>query len=379
MKLGIDLIDQYLDVFKGKRVGLMTNTSGVNSQLQSTINIMKAKTNLVALFAPEHGVRGNFQAGEKFLTYTDEETGVLVHSMYGENRRPTKEMLDQIDILCIDIQEVGSRFYTYIYSMAYAMEACKEYQKTMVVFDRPNPINGVDVEGNILDFNYRSFIGYYPIVQRYGMTIGELALMFNEEDNIRCDLKIIPMKGWRRKMYFEETGLSWVFPSPNLPTIDSTIVYNGTCIFEGTNISEGRGTTVPFQLVGAPFIKPHELAKALNDQQLKGVIFRPQYFTPSFSKYAGTLCAGVFVQVLNRRSFEPVKTGWTMLEILRQLYPQEVKILPPFRENRPCMLELNTGCDYIKAQKYSLAELALILKEDTQKFKQTRKKYLIYK
>ncbi|HPX84918.1 MAG TPA: DUF1343 domain-containing protein [Bacilli bacterium] len=379
MKLGIDLIDQYLDVFKGKRVGLMTNTSGVNSQLQSTINIMKAKTNLVALFAPEHGVRGNFQAGEKFLTYTDEETGVLVHSMYGENRRPTKEMLDQIDILCIDIQEVGSRFYTYIYSMAYAMEACKEYQKTMVVFDRPNPINGVDVEGNILDFNYRSFIGYYPIVQRYGMTIGELALMFNEEDNIRCDLKIIPMKGWRRKMYFEETGLSWVFPSPNLPTIDSTIVYNGTCIFEGTNISEGRGTTVPFQLVGAPFIKPHELAKALNDQQLKGVIFRPQYFTPSFSKYAGTLCAGVFVHVLNRRSFEPVKTGWTMLEILRQLYPQEVKILPPFRENRPCMLELNTGCDYIKAQKYSLAELALILKEDTQKFKQTRKKYLIYK
>jgi len=203
MKLGIDLIDQYLDVFKGKRVGLMTNTSGVNSQLQSTINIMKAKTNLVALFAPEHGVRGNFQAGEKFLTYTDEETGVLVHSMYGENRRPTKEMLDQIDILCIDIQEVGSRFYTYIYSMAYAMEACKEYQKTMVVFDLPNPINGVDVEGNILDFNYRSFIGYYPIVQRYGMTIGELALMFNEEDNIRCDLKIIPMKGWRRKMYFE--------------------------------------------------------------------------------------------------------------------------------------------------------------------------------
>ena len=191
--------------------------------------------------------------------------------------------------------------------------------------------------------------------------------MFNEEDNIRCDLKIIPMKGWRRKMYFEETGLSWVFPSPNLPTIDSTIVYNGTCIFEGTNISEGRGTTVPFQLVGAPFIKPHELAKALNDQQLKGVIFRPQYFTPSFSKYAGTLCAGVFVHVLNRRSFEPVKTGWTMLEILRQLYPQEVKILPPFRENRPCMLELNTGCDYIKAQKYSLAELALILKEDTQK------------
>ncbi|HOH18057.1 MAG TPA: DUF1343 domain-containing protein [Bacilli bacterium] len=379
MKLGIDLIDQYLDVFKGKRVGLMTNTSGVNSQLQSTINIMKAKTNLVALFAPEHGVRGNFQAGEKFLTYTDEETGVLVHSMYGENRRPTKEMLDQIDILCIDIQEVGSRFYTYIYSMAYAMEACKEYQKTMVVFDLPNPINGVDVEGNILDFNYRSFIGYYPIVQRYGMTIGELALMFNEEDNIRCDLKIIPMKGWRRKMYFEETGLSWVFPSPNLPTIDSTIVYNGTCIFEGTNISEGRGTTVPFQLVGAPFIKPHELAKALNDQQLKGVIFRPQYFTPSFSKYAGTLCAGVFVHVLNRRSFEPVKTGWTMLEILRQLYPQEVKILPPFRENRPCMLELNTGCDYIKAQKYSLAELALILKEDTQKFKQTRKKYLIYK
>ena len=378
MKLGIDLIDQHLDFFKGKRVGLITNTTGVNSQFQSTINILKEKANLVALFAPEHGVRGNFQAGERFISYIDEETGVTVYSLYSENRRPSQEMMDKLDVLCIDIQEVGSRFYTYIYTMAYAMQACKEYNKEFVVFDRPNPINGIDVEGNILDLNYRSFIGYYPIVQRYGMTLGELALMFNEEDNIHCKLTVLPMKGWNRKMYFEDTHLPWIYPSPNLPTIDSTLVYNGTCIFEGTNISEGRGTAVPFQLIGAPFIKPHELAMALNELHLEGVVFLPQYFTPTFSKHAGTLCAGVFIHVVDRHLFKPVKTGWTMLEVIRKMYAQEFKILPPYRENKPSMLELNTGCDYIKEQKYSLKELAFILEQDTQKFKLTRKKYLIY-
>ncbi|MGD9605068.1 MAG: exo-beta-N-acetylmuramidase NamZ domain-containing protein [Bacilli bacterium] len=378
MKLGIDLIDEHLNYFSGKRVGLITNTTGVNSQLKSTINILKEKTNLVALFAPEHGVRGNFQAGERFISYVDEETGVTVYSLYSENRKPSKEMMDQIDILCIDIQEVGSRFYTYIYTTAYAMQACKEYNKAFVVFDRPNPINGVDVEGNILDLNYRSFIGYYPIVQRYGMTLGELAMMYNEEDNIHCQLKVIPMKGWKRKMYYEDTHLPWVYPSPNLPTIDSTLVYNATCIFEGTNISEGRGTATPFLLIGAPFIKPHELAQALNNCHLDGVLFRAQYFTPTFSKHAGTLCAGVYIHVLDRHLFKPVKTGWTILETMRKMYPQDLKILPPYRENRPCMLELNTGCDYVKKQTYSLQELYFILEQDTQKFKLTRKKYLIY-
>jgi uncharacterized protein YbbC (DUF1343 family) len=378
MKLGIDLIDQHLDVFKNKRVGLITNVTGINSQFQSTINVLKEKTNLVALFAPEHGVRGNFQAGERFTSYVDEETGVVVYSLYGDERKPAKAMMDDLDLLCIDIQEVGSRFYTYVYTMAYAMQACKEHNKEFVVFDRPNPINGVDVEGNILDLNFRSFIGYYPIVQRYGMTIGELAYMFNKEDNIHCKLTVIPMKGWKRKMYFEETKLPWVIPSPNLPTIDSALCYNATCIFEGTNISEGRGTTMPFQIIGAPFIKPHELSEALNACQLEGVYFRPQHFTPSFSKHTGHLCSGVVIHITDRDKFRPVKTGWTMLEIVRNLYPNDVVITPPYRENRPCMLELNTGNDYIRKQQYSLKELYHILEQDTKKFRLTREKYLIY-
>lgn len=378
MKLGIDLIDRHLDYFKGKRVGLITNPTGMSSHFLSTIDILKEKVNLVALFAPEHGVRGNFQAGERFSSYVDEETGVIVHSLYNEDKRPSQAMMDSIDVLCIDIQEVGSRFYTYIYTMAYAMMACRDYGKEFVVFDRPNPINGFDVEGNILDLNFRSFIGYYPIPQRYGMTLAELANMFNVEDSINCQLKLILMKGWHRKMYFEETGLKWIIPSPNLPTVDSAVLYNGTVIFEGTNVSEGRGTTLPFSLIGAPYLKPEECARALNACQMAGVRFRPTYFTPTFSKHAGKLCGGVEVQIMNRRTFKPVKTGWTMLEVIRNLYPNDFQILPPYRENHPCLLELNTGGDFINKQKLTLEEQYKLLENDTKKFMEKRAHYLLY-
>ena len=187
MKIGIDCIDSYLDLFKDKRVGLITNPTGIDSNFRSTIDVLKEKVNLVALFSPEHGVRGNLQAGDRLDTYVDEETGCTVYSLYGDTKKPTKEMLDGIDVLCIDIQDGGSRFYTFIYTMAYSMLACKEFNKTFVVFDRPNPANAMDYEGNILDLEYRSFVGYYPIVQRHGMTIGELAEMFNNEFGDKCD------------------------------------------------------------------------------------------------------------------------------------------------------------------------------------------------
>ena len=194
VKLGIDNLDKYADYFKGKRVGLITNPTGINSKGESTIDILKEKVNLVALFSPEHGVRGHMQAGVRFDTYIDSDTGIPVYSLYTKSKRPTKEMMDLIDVLCIDIQDAGSRYYTFIYTMAYAMMSCKEFDKEFLVFDRPNPINANDVEGNILNINYRSFVGYYPIVQRFGLTIAEIAKMFNEEYGIGCKLKLILME-----------------------------------------------------------------------------------------------------------------------------------------------------------------------------------------
>ena len=249
--LGIERIDEFKEVFKGKRVGLLTNPTGIDSGFNPSIALLKNKTALVALFSPEHGVRGDVQAGVHVPQYLDEIYQLPVYSLYGQTRKPTKEMLEEIDVFAIDIQDIGSRFYTYIYSMAYIMQACQEFGKTEVVFDRPNPIGGEAVEGNILDLRFRSFIGYYPIVQRHGMTIGEIAKMFNEEFGIGCNLTVIPMLNWNRKMFFEDTNLPWVFPSPNIPKVDTAFVYNATCIFEGTNVSEGRGTAVPFEIAGA--------------------------------------------------------------------------------------------------------------------------------
>ena len=378
MKLGIDCIDSYLDLFKGKRVGLITNPTGINSSFISSINILKEKTNLVALYSPEHGVRGNIQAGERMDSYIDEETNVIVHSLYGNTKKPTKEMMDEIDVMCIDIQDAGSRFYTFIYTMAYAMMACKEYGKKFVVFDRPNPAGCEKYEGNILDLKYRSFIGYYPIVQRHGMTICEIAKMFNEEFEIGCDLTNILMEGYTRDMYYEDTKKLWVVPSPNFPTPQTAILYNATCIFEGTNISEGRGTTIPFEIAGAPFVNANEYANKLNSLHLQGVYIRPIYFTPTFSKHEKKMCGGVQVHVIDRNTFEPVKTGWAMLNIIRDLYPNDFKVLPPYKEGMACMLELNTGCDYVTKNSKSMEEEFKIIDEDTKKFAKIRNKYLLY-
>ncbi len=378
MKLGIDCIDKYLSVFEGKRVGLITNPTGINSEYRSTIDILKEKTNLVALFSPEHGVRGNIQAGEKLDTYIDEATGCQVFSLYGSTKKPTEEMMNTIDVMCIDIQDAGSRFYTFIYTMAYAMMACKEYGKQFVVFDRPNPINASTYEGNVLDLTYRSFVGYYPILQRHGMTICELADLFNREYEIGCDLTLVKMEDYDRTKYYDELDCLWVIPSPNLPTITSAVVYNATCIFEGTNISEGRGTTIPFEVVGAPFIESDKLAKALNDLHLDGVYFRPLYFTPTFSKHEKKMCGGVQLYVLDREKFNTVKVGWAMLHVIRKLYPEDFVVLKPWTEGRPCMLEFNTGCGYIKEGKYSLEEQFAIIDKETKEFGKVREKYLIY-
>ena len=378
--LGIERIDEFQSVFAKKRIGLITNPTGIASNFKSSIEILNEKTNLVALFSPEHGIRASIQAGEHLESYVDDETGIMVYSLYGATRRPSKEIMDKIDIMSIDIQDCGSRYYTFIYTMAYCMQACAEFDKEFVVFDRPNPINCEKVEGNILNTDkYRSFVGYYPIVQRHGMTMGELAKLFNEEYKINCKLTVIPMLNYERWMDFEDTQLPWVIPTPNLPTIATAYVYNATCIFEGTNVSEGRGTTTPFELIGAPWIKSERLAEELNSYNLKGVYFRPQYFTPTFSKYAKTLCGGVFVHITHRKTFEAVKTSWTMLYHIRTKYKDYFEINKPYTEGRPTLFHFEAGEDTIIENTIPLQEQLENLEIDSKNFLHISKKYYIYK
>lgn len=377
--LGIENIDQYKELFKGKRVGLITNPTGIDSSFKSSIDILREKTDLVALFSPEHGVRASIQAGLALDTYVDEETGITVYSLYGANKKPSKEIMDKIDIMSIDIQDNGSRYYTFIYTMAYAMQACATYNKTFVVFDRPNPINGEKVEGNHLDIeHYRSFVGYYDIPQRHGLTIGELAQLFNEEFGIHCNLHVIPMTGWERWMDFEDTKLPWVVPTPNQPTVASTYAYNATCIFEGTNFAEGRGTTTPFELIGAPYVNSETLSKELNSYKLPGVFFRPQWFTPTFSKYQGELCGGVYVHITDRKAFDTMKTSWTLLHHIRNKYKDSFKVNKPYVEGRPTLFEFEAGAKEIIDDSISLEDQIKLLEKAEADFKAIRKKYLLY-
>lgn len=378
--LGIERIDEFAEVFKNKRIGLITNPTGIDANFNSSIDLLKAKTNLVALFSPEHGIRANIQAGEHLDTYVDEETGITVYSLYGKTRKPSKEIMDLIDVMAIDIQDCGSRYYTFIYTMAYCMQACAEYQKEFVVFDRPNPINCSSVEGTILNTEkYRSFVGYYPIVQRHGMTIGELARLFNNEYQINCKLTVIPMLNYKRWMDFEDTKLPWVVPTPNLPTVNTAYAYNATCLLEGTNLSEGRGTTTPFELFGAPWLKAEKFAQELNSYLLPGVHFRPQYFTPTFSKNAGLLCGGVYLHITDRKLFRPIKTSLTIIYHLRTSYPNDFAINPPYVEGRPSMFELEAGNEQIINNTISLNDQIKMVNEDSNKFQKISEKYYLYK
>lgn len=377
--LGIERIDEYKELFENKRIGLITNPTGIDSNFKSSIDILLEKTNLVALFSPEHGVRASIQAGMHLPTYIDEETGLTVYSLYGKSKKPTEEMMNAIDVMTIDVQDCGSRYYTFIYTMAYCMMACKEFNKTFVVFDRPNPIGLDKVEGNILDLKYRSFVGYYPIPQRHGMTMGELAKLFNEEYEIGCKLEVVEMKNYEGWMSFEDTHLPWVIPTPNMPTINTTYAYNTTCVFEGTNVAEGRGTTTPFEIVGAPWIKSEDFARLLNSYNLEGVYFRPQYFTPTFSKYQGELCGGVFVHITDREKFNTMKASWVMLHVVRTHYAEHFKVNKPYVEGRPSLFEFEVGCDYMIENSLPLERQLEILDEDAKKFLEIRKPYRIYK
>ena len=319
------LLHDRLDLIRGKRVGLITNPTGVDRELVSDVDLLAHTpgVHLVALFGPEHGIRGAHQAGASVGSDRDSVTGLPVYSLYGKTRQPTPAMLKGVDVLVFDVQAVGARFYTYLYTMADSMKAAAAAHIPIVVLDRPDPIGGVAVQGPVLDPKFASFVGEYPIPLRYGLTIGELAGLFNGEFHIGADLTVVKMRGWKRSMYYDDTPLQFVMPSPNMPTETTALVYPGMGLVEGTNISEGRGTTRPFELAGAPWIDAEKLARVLNDKRLPGVRFRPVHFTPTFSKYEGKLCNGVQVHVMDRDTFDPVVVGLTVIETVHYLYPNQ--------------------------------------------------------
>ncbi|MGH2478541.1 MAG: exo-beta-N-acetylmuramidase NamZ family protein [Ktedonobacteraceae bacterium] len=315
-------LQEGLPQLQGQRVGLVTNYSGVDKRLRTSADLLATdeRVHLCALFGPEHGIRGDAQAGIEVGSSVDQRTGLPVHSLYGQTHRPTAEMLQGLDTLIYDIQDVGARYYTDLATLAYAQEAAAEAGLTFVVLDRPNPISGTQSEGNILDPAFSSLVGIHPLPTRHGLTVGELARLFAAERHCPPPL-VIPMRGWQRSLWFDETDLPWIYPSPNLPTLDSITLYPGTCLLEGTNISEGRGTTRPFELVGAPWLDPFALRAELEQLNLPGVAFRPAYFTPTFSKHAQILCKGVQMHITDRQSLRPVELGLHLLATLRRLQP----------------------------------------------------------
>ncbi len=354
VRLGIEvLLGSRLDLIKGKRVGLITNPTGMDGLLRSDINLLReaAGVELVALYSPEHGVRGNAQAGEYVPFYIDEKYRIPVFSLYGQSQRPDQgmfkhideymrsfdttgtgkspesRMIGDIDVLLYDIQDVGTRVYTYVATMAFAMQAATENGIPFIVLDRPNPINGLNMEGPVLEYpEYSSFIGLYPVPERHGMTAGELARLINDRFlDKKAGLTVVPMEGWRREMWFDKTGLPWVIPSPNMPTPETATVYPGQVCLEGTNISEGRGTTRPFELFGAPWIDGYELARKLNGLGLEGVVFREAWFTPTFSKFAGEQCGGAQIHVVDRMAYRPFETALHIVKMIQDTYPEEFR------------------------------------------------------
>jgi uncharacterized protein YbbC (DUF1343 family) len=365
---GVDRL-KHAPWLKGKRLGLVASPSGVTFDLRLTLDVLYENYHLTALYAPEHGARGEAEAGERVASYTDTRTGKPVYSLYGDTKKPTPEMLDNIDMLIMDVQDIGCRYYTFLSTLRLCMEACAENGKAFAVFDRPNPIGGLQVEGNLVQEGFISFVGCAAIPTRHGLTLGELATMMNEEYTIGCELYVLPTENWRRGMYADETGLLWVNPSPNMPCLDAAVLYPGTCLFEGTNISEGRGTTKPFETAGAPWLDGVKLADSLNKQNLDGVLFRPVYFKPAFSKHAGVLCGGVQAHITDKKAVKPVQVGLCLLETIKEQSGEKFEWLP--------FIDLLAGCDLLQKEN-GFAAYRQLCETEAVGFMKKRERYFMY-
>lgn len=387
---GLDkLIQSNLAAVRGCAVGLVCNQASVSHDLHHIADVFAQAHRhgvlcLRAIFGPQHGLWGHTQDNMiEWEGYVDQRLGVPVYSLYGRHRKPTVEMLDGIDKLVIDLQDVGARYYTFVWTVALCLEACAEQGIEVVILDRPNPISGQMVEGCLLEPSYRSFVGLHPLPVRHGMTMGELARYFQATFYPRCRLTVIPMQGWQRAMYYDETGPPWVMPSPNMPSVDTTIVYPGMCLLEATNLSEGRGTTRPFEMFGAPWLDGWQLAEALNRAGLPGVWFRPLEFQPTFNKFAGDKCGGVFIHVLQRELYEPFLAGLLILTEIFKRYPNQFQWKsPPYEyEYEKMPFDILVGNGWLRREIESGASVNR-LKEKWQdelaEFLRVRQQFLLY-
>jgi uncharacterized protein YbbC (DUF1343 family) len=372
----------------GKKIGLVTNQSGVTGDLRHVVDLLHRGTNwkLTTLFGPEHGIWGEAQDMAHVGHSIDPMTGLTVYSLYGASENdlaPRQELLRELDALVIDLQDIGSRYYTFIYTMALCMREAGKAGVQVIVLDRPNPIDGVHLEGNIREDKYSSFVGMFALPARHGMIAGELARYFNKVFKLDCDLVVVPMKGWQRSMWFDETGLPWVIPSPNMPTVGTATVYPGMCLIEGTNLSEGRGTTHPFELFGAPWLEPFQLAEKLNAIGLPGVRFRPHYFMPAFQKHAGKVCGGAELHVTNRAIFEPYRTGLWCVKVARDIDPEQFdwrRETYEFVSDRLAIDLLAGSARYRELVESGgdIEEWVAEWKEPLREFKETREEFLLY-
>jgi uncharacterized protein YbbC (DUF1343 family) len=383
---GADLLfTKHFDFIKGKNVGLVVNHTALLSNGQHLADAIHARNDvkLIALFGPEHGVRGDTTG--PVHDAVDKKTGVPMYSLYGKTYKPTPEMMKGIDVLIYDIQDVGARFYTYISTLGHAMEAAAEHTIPMIVLDRPNPIQGLYIDGPVRHDTLKSFVAFGKIPIAHGMTVGELALMYNGEQwlekGLKADLKVIAMENWKRTMWYDQTGLKWVRPSPNMPTLATATVYTGTCLFEGVNISEGRGTDKPFEYISAPWIDVNRVAQLLKNAPLKGVSFQPNEVTPTqrpnnarAPKYNGEPCKGIFVDVTDRNSFEPVKAGIYLLWAIRTAHPDQIQWRQQTIDRLSGTVTVRTMIDAGKTPQ----EIFQTWQEGLEYFKSIRSKYLLY-
>ena len=374
------LLAEGLPSLEGKRFGLITNPSAIDRHFAHAIDLLHGDPRfaLAALFGPEHGVRGDAQAGVEVTTAEDPHTGLPAYSLYGATHAPTPEMLSGLEALVFDIQDVPVRYATYISTLAHAQVAAAEAGLDMVVLDRPNSITGLHVEGNLLDPAFASFVGVHPMPVRHGLTVGEFARLFAAERGLPEPV-VVPMRGWRRAMWYDETGLPWVAPSPNLPTLDSVTVYPGTCLIEGANVSEGRGTTRPFEYIGAPWLDPSPLADEMRSRNLPGFAYRPTSFRPTFSKHAGETCGGIQIYVLDREAIRPVAMGIHLLHACRQQNPDAFGWR--VRDGGEFSLDRLAGTDRVRLALSEGAEPEEVMAgwaEDAAAFEERRRPFLLY-
>jgi uncharacterized protein YbbC (DUF1343 family) len=385
--VGSDLLfsEPYADLLRGKRIGLIANQTAVNSKMQSTLDLLTKHSfshsyTIAALFAPEHGLTGAARANEE-LTDSLHSTNIPIFSLFGNTTRPTAEMLKTIDLLIYDIQDIGSRSYTYIATLFFAMEEAAKYKIPMLVLDRPNPINGITVDGPLLEDKWRSMIGYINVPYCHGMTVGELALYFNKEYRIGCDVKVIPMKGWKRRMTFQDTGLCWIPTSPQIPEASTPLYYPVTGIIgELSLVNIGVGYTLPFKLIGAPWIDSEILAKTLNEQKLPGIQFKPFQYRPFYGKFAKEDCNGVLIQVTNPLTYKPVAAQFLLLGTLKNLYPKKFQeALDAKKSIKRTFAQVN-GTEEVftimTTQKHIIWPLRSLHLKEREKFMFTRTKYL---